>query len=164
MSSGKDSQNKGQAGEYLVAAELCRRGFVATTFTRNMPDFDILAMNKNNVSIPIQVKSIARNDWQFSAEKFLEISFLNDTQKVINTKNIPNPNLICVFVKLISLGKDEFYIFRKKDLQKIIHENYVNYLKKHNGRRPQTPKSTHTAVHVKTLSKYRDNWSLLSSD
>lgn len=46
----------GQSGEYAVASELSRLGLIATTFTRNMPDFDILATNSNKM-IKIQVKT-----------------------------------------------------------------------------------------------------------
>jgi len=34
-----------QVGEYLVAAEVCRRGLIATTFTGNVPHYDIIASN-----------------------------------------------------------------------------------------------------------------------
>jgi len=54
--SGKENQRKKQAGEYIVAAELCRRGFFATTFTGNMPDFDILAIDDSGNLMKIQVK------------------------------------------------------------------------------------------------------------
>lgn len=43
MATGRENQLTKQVGEYLVAAELCRRGFIATTFTGNVPDFDIIA-------------------------------------------------------------------------------------------------------------------------
>ncbi len=45
MATGRDNQLKKQAGEYLVAAEMCRRGFIATTFTGNVPHYDIIASN-----------------------------------------------------------------------------------------------------------------------
>ena len=35
MPSGRNNQLLGATGEYLVAAELCRRGLIATTFTGN---------------------------------------------------------------------------------------------------------------------------------
>ena len=45
-----------QLSENLVTAELARRGVIATPFSGNVPDFDILAF-KNGKSTPIQVKS-----------------------------------------------------------------------------------------------------------
>jgi len=43
MSKGRKNQLTKQIGEYLVAAELGRRGFLATTFTGNVPHYDVLA-------------------------------------------------------------------------------------------------------------------------
>ena len=45
-----------QLSEHMVAAELARRGIVATPFSGNVPDIDILAF-KNGKSIPVKVKS-----------------------------------------------------------------------------------------------------------
>lgn len=45
MATGRDNQRTKQVGEYLVAAEVCRRGFIATTFTGNVPHYDIIASN-----------------------------------------------------------------------------------------------------------------------
>jgi len=36
MTTGRENQLTKQIGEYLVSAELCRRGFVETTFTENI--------------------------------------------------------------------------------------------------------------------------------
>ena len=46
MATGRSMQLTKMAGEYLVCAELCRRGLLATTFTGNVPEFDILATDK----------------------------------------------------------------------------------------------------------------------
>jgi hypothetical protein len=43
---GRGSKLVGQAGEYLVAAELSRRGLISTTFTGNVPHYDIVASNE----------------------------------------------------------------------------------------------------------------------
>ena len=45
-----------QLSEHLVAAELARRGIVATPFSGNVPDIDIFAF-KSGKSISVQVKS-----------------------------------------------------------------------------------------------------------
>jgi len=46
MATGRDMQLTKMIGEYLVCAELCRRELLATTFTGNVPEFDILATDK----------------------------------------------------------------------------------------------------------------------
>ena len=45
MKTGRSKYLTKQAGEYLVAAELSRRGYIATTFTGNVPDYDIIAVD-----------------------------------------------------------------------------------------------------------------------
>jgi hypothetical protein len=45
MKTGRSKYLTKQAGEYLVAAELSRRGYIATTFTGNLPYYDIIAVD-----------------------------------------------------------------------------------------------------------------------
>ncbi|MBI2831090.1 MAG: hypothetical protein HYX79_02400 [Chloroflexi bacterium] len=162
MATGRGMQLTKQFGEYSVCAELCRRGFIATTFTGNVPEFDILAINDKRENKHIQVKAIKSSSWQFDAGKFLDISFSSNGIQTINGKKpIQDPNLICVFVKLVSQGKDEFYILRFEELQDIIYKNHRSCLSKYQGRRPRKPNSMHTAVSPENLSKYRDNWERL---
>jgi len=163
MSSGRKNQLTKQIGEYLVAAELCRRGLIATTFTGNVPDFDIIATNEKFETIPIQVKTIRGGDWQFDANKFINIAIDDGVQRVIDRTSLPNPDLICIFVCLISQGDDEFYIFRLRDLQEIISEGYSQYLTKINGVRPRNANSTHISVNPENLIKFKDNWDLISN-
>ena len=51
MATGRENHLVKQVGEYLVAAELCRRGFIATTFTGNVPEFDLLAIDETEHSL-----------------------------------------------------------------------------------------------------------------
>ena len=48
MATGRHTKLVGQTGEYLVAAELGRRGLIATTFKGNVPDFDIIASTEQH--------------------------------------------------------------------------------------------------------------------
>ena len=163
MVTGRDMQLTKMVGEYLVSAELCRRGLLATTFTGNVPDFDIIATNKNLVSIPVQVKTSAKGDWMLRADFFLDINYdeKTKTQRITGMKNL-GENLLYVFVKLKDndVDKDQFYILRAKDLQRIIFNNYDEYLTKHRGRRPKNSKSMHTAIRLEDISGYQNNWNL----
>ena len=58
MATGRSNQLIKQLGEYLVACELARRGFVVATFSGNIPDFDLIATDFKGVSYPIQVKTV----------------------------------------------------------------------------------------------------------
>ena len=92
MASGRKNQLTKQIGEYLVAAELCRRGLIATTFTANVPDFDIIATNKAFETIPIKVKTIRQWYWQLDAKKFINIGIDNGVQRVIDKISLSNPD------------------------------------------------------------------------
>lgn len=162
MVSGRTMQLTKQVGEYLVCAELCRLGFIATTFTGNVPEFDILAINEKHKTIPIQVKTTTGVDWIFDAKKFLNISISQDgRQNIESRKDLRFPKLICIYVKLVSTGKDEFYIFKLKKMQDILLDKYSKMLKKKGGRRPRKPESFHFTVSSDDLKKYRNNWNLL---
>ena len=80
MGSGKDNKLTGQIGEHLVTAELGRRGIIATPFSGNVPDIDIVAY-ANKKTTHIQVKTIKKGDLQLSVNKFLDIEIHDDGQK-----------------------------------------------------------------------------------
>src|SRR3954469_6482439 len=102
-----------QIGEHLAAAELGRRGYVASPFAGNIPMFDLLAAGPSGYAIPIQVKAINSGSWQFSADKFLNIEQPEGgVQQVQGRKVLLNPGLVCIFILLKGLGIDEFYFFQ----------------------------------------------------
>ncbi len=163
MATGRSMQLTKMVGEYLVCAELCRRGLLATTFTGNVPEFDILATDKGLQTIPIQVKTNAKGDWMLRADSFLNINYNEETkvQTIIRKKDFKESGLIYIFVKLLEQSKDEFYVLRLQDLQRIIFKHHNEYFQKHEGRRPKNPESMHAAISSKHLLDYRDNWELL---
>ena len=83
-------------------------------------------------------------------------------QLIHGKKPLDNPDLIYVFVKLVELGRDEFYILRLRDLQNIILEGHSTWLASHGGRRPRSPESMHTAVSTEALARFRDRWDLIT--
>lgn len=161
MVTGRSMQLTKQVGEYLVSAELCRREYIATTFTGNVPEFDILAINKKHITIPVQVKAIQSGSWQFDARKFMDIEIKNRKQKVTGKIIFSYPDLIYVLVKIVEQGRDEFYIMRFRDLQSILFRRYKKNLLAKKGVRSKNPESTHTAIWPHELERYRDNWSLI---
>lgn len=161
MATGRSMQLTKQVGEYLASAELCRRGLISTTFTGNVPEFDILAINERQETIPIQVKTIKGGSWQFNARYFMNININNGIQIIKGKTKLPSPGLICILVKLIGQGKDDFYIIKMEDLQNILFESYNKWLKSKNFKRPRNPESTHCAISSSELSGYKDNWKLV---
>src|SRR5262249_39805385 len=69
MATGRQNYLTKQTGEYLVAAELSRRGLIATTFTGNVPHYDIIASNEHGKHVSVQVKASRGSSWQFGDEK-----------------------------------------------------------------------------------------------
>jgi hypothetical protein len=110
------------AGEHLVAAELCRRGMLATTFAGNLPGHHILAARNSGKSVPIQVKSILNGGYQIGdARSFVKIKFNGEHQKITGRVKLPRSNTLYVFVRLGNTSKDRFYICRARDVQYIIY-------------------------------------------
>jgi hypothetical protein len=162
MKKGWDIKTTQQAGEYLVCAELCRRGFITSTYTGNVPDFDVVSVNDNKKTKLIQVKTINKGNWRLDADDFLKIVINEDETQAINgLKQLKDEKIPYVFVYLKESGKDEFYMIEPKELQMILHEKYVNKLKEH-ARRPKNPESTQAAVNREDLKKYQDRWDILN--
>jgi hypothetical protein len=160
MGTGRSNLLVQQIGEHRVTAELARNGFIAVTLSGNVPDFDVLAVDDKFNAIPIQVKTIkgkGEPGWQFDAKRFLQIEVRGGKQRVIGKVKLRAPNLPTIFVRLQEKD-DEFYIFRLGQLQSLIRRRYIGYLKKHGGRRPKKPNSTHTTLTPRHLRRFRDKW------
>jgi hypothetical protein len=111
MATGRSNKLVGQTGEYLVAAELSRRGLIATTFTGNVPHFDIIASDESGRHVSIQVKASRGPSWQFANLRlYCEIDFDEHKQVVGEKKPCPVRRLVVVFVRIDEGGKDQFYI------------------------------------------------------
>ena len=162
MSTGRARYLTKQVGEYLAAAELCRRGLVATTFTGNLPDYDIIATDGFGRHVAVQVKAIAGPSWQFRITKFVEVRFDGDRQILGKPVQMPLPDLVCVFVSVAQYGRDRFFILTWKDLQAHMIRHHQAYLDAHGGRRPRKPDSLHIAVSPDDLKAFEDNWDLIA--
>jgi hypothetical protein len=158
MATGRGMQLTRQIGEHLVAAEVGRRGYIAAPFAGNVPMYDLVAGDSLGRTIPIQVKAINGGAWQFSADTFLDIEFVDGQQVVVGKKKLPNPELICIFVLLVGRGRDEFYLFRMRDLQEHCAAVY-----KPRGQSAKNPDSRHCAVTPKEFTRFKDNWKLLET-
>ncbi len=147
-----------------MAAELCRMGLISTTFTGNVPEFDILAVNEKYKTIPIQVKATKGASWQFDARKYIKIDIEDGVQAVLGKTKPAYENLIYILVKLRGRGRDEFFIMKFKDLQNAIFRHYKKNLEVQGGRRPKNPESTHAAIRPSSLERFRDNWQLILNE
>ena len=106
MATGLSTKLTGQIGEHLVTAELGRLGIIATPFSGNVPEIDILA-HANGITGHIQVKAINADSWQFDIRKFLNVVLEKGEQKVLGINEDLDKSIICVFVALGDIiGKD----------------------------------------------------------
>lgn len=163
MATGRDNLLTKQVGEYLVAAEVCRRGFVATTFTGNVPHYDIIASNLTGRHRAIQVKAILGNSWQFDIRNFVDVQLDGKCQIIGQPIQAPYPDLICILVRLRKYGADEFYIMTWEDLQKIAVTHHREYLARHSGVRPKKYDSFHAAIRPEMIWEHRDKWGVLEN-
>ena len=163
MATGRSKQLIKQVGEYLVACELARKGLLVATFSGNVPDFDLIATDLKGSSCPIQVKTIKGGSWQFSIEKFADVTLEGNRQLIGAKKPLSIPGLVCVFVLAAEeYGKDQFYVLEWSEVQDITIANYMHWLDLHGGVRPKKPTSMHCSIVERDLRDYEDNWSVIS--
>ncbi len=163
MATGRSNQLTKQVGEYLVACELARRGLLVATFSGNVPDFDLIATDLKGISCPIQVKTIRGGAWQFSIDKFVEITFDGQKQVVGRKKPLLIPQLVSVFVVAgENYGEDKFYVVEWSKVQEILIAHHARYLDSHGGVRTKVFDSLHCSLAESELREYRDNWSIIT--
>lgn len=159
MATGRGTKLTGAIGEFLVSAELCRRGLLATPFSGNVPHYDIIASDEFGGHVVIQVKAINKVNWQFDARRFVEITMNGDRQTLGSPVNEPYPGLYCVFVALgESNNSDRYFVFSWEDLRSLIIRHHQAYLEKHGGVRPKSPESTHCSISISELEIFEDQW------
>ena len=142
----------GLAGEYLVAARMNLRGWVASLTLKNFPGVDIFGMNPNpktgqDPNIGIQVKSC----WDSSF--FVGV---NRSQRDQMEKRIQGP---FVFVHMESLDDATFYILSKSEFIALVNSTDDLYYNKPRTKpiKPDYP----IAVSLKDLIPYKDQWDSL---
>ena len=166
MKKGLNNKLAGQIGEYLVCAELGKRGFIATSFTGNVPEFDLIVADNDLKTVAIQVKTSRGTNWPTSADKWIDVEIDHKQQCQVDKgdKEIENPNLIYVCVALADPDtneRDRYFILLKSELQEICANNYRTWISQHNWKRPKNYKSLDNRYYIKDLEPFEDNWQLV---
>jgi hypothetical protein len=165
MATGRSNKLAGQTGEYLIAAELSRRGLIATTFTGNVPHYDIIASDEAGRHVSVQVKASRGSSWQFgNITQYCDITFDGKRQVVGKPKACPVLRLIVTFVKIADDGNDCFYILPWERLRDLLAEHHREFLARHDGVRPKRWESLHCAIEEKTLQPYKDRWDMIEKN
>ncbi len=139
----------GIAGEYFVAAELSRRGFMASITLRNNDSVDIHASKLSTGKMfAIQVKSnqSGRSEW-----------IMNKKAEVTHSANH-----YYVFVALKSVyERPLFYIVPSKEVARFTTETHANWLATP-GKKGQKHNDGSMRKFADITGKFLDKWELLS--
>jgi hypothetical protein len=155
-----------QIGEYLACAELGRRGFIATTFTGNVPEYDLLVCNERLQTVPVQVKTSRGSSWPSRADLWLDIQIDDSSRKQISTgpRTIENADLIYICIALgATTGSDRFFICLKSDIQKASIASYTRWMDPKGWVRPENYKSLDNRYGIDDLRQFENNWPLIES-
>lgn len=137
------------AGEFLVAGQLCLKGYVASLTLKNYPKVDIFCLNpKNGKQVAIQVKA-KRGGKQYYVPEDVD--------------QLDQP---FVFVYIDSDDNVEYYVIPSKDVAELSAMQRERYLQ----RRPNVNRKQPRMLGVELLREeelwegYRDRWDLLGLD
>lgn len=138
----------GVAGEYFVAAELTRRGYIASITLRNTRGIDILASNETaSRQVGIQVKSNQGNSREWMLNRKAEDYFAD--------------NLFYVFVNLKSeQERPDFFIVLSEIVARSVQDGHARWLKEP-GRHGQPRNDSNIRKFQDHAGKYLEAWSLL---
>ena len=131
------------SGEFLVAGQLCLRGYVASLTLKNYPGVDIFCLNPNNSKqAAIQVKTTRGGNAYYVPKK-------NDAYK--------NP---FVFVYIKDDGSIDYYVVPAKNVAKLSAKQTEDYLKKN----PHVSREQPRMLSITSIKDYKDKWNLLRLD
>lgn len=147
----RDSRATGQAGEYFVAAEICRRGGTATTFTGNMPGYDIVAGDAaGNRQVQISVKTK-------NTERFWTTDGVRDAE----ARPDGEVARFWVFVDLSGGRPPEYYVVPDNDIRDSIRRMHGEYQDRYEAKHGRRRDNSIHGVRVKDIAEFQDRWDML---
>lgn len=158
----RDNSITGAAGEFYVAAEVSKRGSIATLTIKNTPSIDVIVINPmNGVSVNIQAKTRSvdnKQGWKLS-------------KKAEDKTTIKN--LFYIFVNLKKDELPDYYIIPFNEFSDFIYKKHQKWLKEKDryGKphkdsnirnfKPEKVNSPFCKADVALGRKYKDNWDIL---
>jgi hypothetical protein len=137
----------GIAGEYFVAGELSRRGYVTSLTLRNTRGIDILVSNADATkAVGIQVKTSQGGKRQW----LLTVTAEGDSAE----------NLFYVLVRLNGLGMPDYYIVPRATVAGYVRASHREWLTKV-GRSGKAHRDNPMRVFRDPTDEYRNRWDLL---
>ena len=150
-----DMENKvssilaGVSGEYFVAAELSRRGYICSVTLKNTRGIDILVCNEDatkTLGVQVKTNQINKREW------------------VLNEKSekMADDTLFYVFVNLIARDKlPEFYIVPSKVVAEYTSTNHRKWLET-KGKNGQKRNDSSMRKFQDNKQEYLNKWDLLN--
>ena len=140
--------NAGVSGEYFVAAELTKRGYIASITLRNTKGIDILATNADatqTANIQVKTKQGKGRSWVLSEKAE---TYFSD-------------NLFYIFVNLRKLTeRPEYFIVPSKDVASFVKKNHTKWLVTP-GKNGQKHNDTTMRQFHDPEEKYLERWNIL---
>jgi hypothetical protein len=157
----KEKISRGNASQFFIAGELCRRGYSAVVTLGNTPNTDILCSNIEGTKfVHIQVKTFIPGNRTCSVGKKAEKYFGENFFWVL--AGIPEPGSQTGF---------EYFIIPAKAMSINISEGHSLWLKKLGKKGQDHNDSNVRTVHLPPnkspegwdISEYRDRWDLIEN-
>lgn len=155
----KEKSTRGNASQFFVAGELCRRGYSAVVTLGNTPNTDILCSNIEGTKfVHIQVKTFVPSNRTCSVGMKAEKDFGKNFFWVLG--GIPKPG---------SKSNFEYFVIPSRDMARNIVEAHQLWLKTPGKKGQGHKENTVRTVHLPPLksfsgwdiSEYRDRWELI---
>ncbi len=158
----RDKGYRGDAAQFFVAAELCRRGLVAVVTLGNCPNTDILVSNAAGTRfVHVQVKTFVPGGRTCSVGKKAEIDGGEQFYWVL--AGIPAPD---------STGPFEYFVIPAKEISTNVRQNFELWAGApgKQGQQRDRQQAVRTIrlppgaeANGWTVAPYRDKWSLIES-
>jgi hypothetical protein len=155
-----DKSHRGNASQFFVAGELCRRGHVAVVTLGNTPNTDILCSNREGSKfLHIQVKTFVPGNKTVSVGRKAERNFGANFIWVL--AGIPTPNMNEPF---------DYYIIPSSEVSVHVSEQHQRWLnmpgKNGNPHKDSNVRAIFLPPNRSTysdwdISKYKNNWSII---
>jgi hypothetical protein len=138
----------GIAGEYFVAAELTRRGLVASLTLRNTRGIDILVSNQDatkSVGVQVKTKKGTQPVWLLNKKAESDVA----------------ENLFYVFVLLDDLNPPQYHVVPRSTVAQFVRESHKQWLVTP-GKAGQPHKDNDMRQFQDLEGTYKDRWDLLA--
>ena len=143
----------GVSGEYFVAAELSRRGWVAVLTLKNTPNIDLIATTPNGertINIQVKTRSVGnRQGW-----------ILNKSIE----ETVPGDNFYIAFVDLKGIDSmPDYYLIPKNLFAEWIAKGHRDWLAvpgRHGRAHVDNPIRQFAKPQFETFERYHNNWDI----